>query len=69
MKHLHLGIQDLLLKVDFHNTELMSRLKTTLDDIKKDATLADVTVGGGKNSRLALGRRINAVKDRLVSFA
>lgn len=63
-----LGIQDKLSELNPEDGEQMHRLKIALEQIKKDATLADVTVGGGKNSRLALGRRINAVKHQLADF-
>ncbi len=60
-----LGVQPILDRVDLGNPTAIERLKHEMLAIKADNGFIDATTGGGKNSRLALGRRIDAVLNRL----
>jgi hypothetical protein len=63
-----LGLQTVIEKLDASDAGQMTRLDTILRKIKKDTTLADVASGGGKNTRPALNRRIEAVQHQLIEF-
>lgn len=62
---LTLGIQPLLTALNPDDDAQMTRLRTTLIEIKKDPDFIALTQGGGKNSRNALKGRIEFVESRL----
>ena len=66
---LTLGLQAILDRIVIDNDAQLSQLRDTIMEIKKDPTFIEITTGGGKNSRLAWGRRVDAVRKRLLELA
>jgi hypothetical protein len=64
-----LGVQPILDRVDLDNAAQLDALRTEMLAIKADTGFIDATTGGGKNSRAALARRVDSVKNRLDAIA
>jgi hypothetical protein len=60
-----LGIQPFLDLIDLNDAVGITKLKQTLEAIKKDKAFIDITSGGGRNSRGALDRRVGFVEQKL----
>ena len=60
-----IGLQAILDRLDASNIEQMTRLKSTLREIKLDGKFLALTTGGGKNSPGPLTDRINFVAERV----
>ena len=62
-----LGIQPFLNRIDLINIGQVETLRGVMEGIKRDQAFQEITSGGGRNSKGALDRRIDFVRNALES--
>ena len=63
-----MGLLGVIDKIDENNVNHIQKLKTALEEIKRDSEFIKLTTGGGKNTKNLLNKRIQFVSEKLKSI-